>query len=200
MNKNANANDLDEMIMEANETRGKSFSPLAEENKNKSIYTKRSMAGGRQSHFDRTSQHERKSVISRMTAKSYVTRETAGLRLMVKEENQRSTQVNEDEGGLAYKDMKYSYYLIGTLLLFALEATLSILIESVDQVFDFLAAIAVSCLGFAFPSAFYLIALKRWPIPDYSRVTYGLAILHVFLAVVVFGLCLFAAIAGIIDN
>ena len=194
---NNNANELEEMVMEAEQARGKSFSPLGEESKAKSFYG-RSMAGGRQSNYDGAS--NRKSAVSRMTARSHLTRETAGLRMMVKEEQQRSTQVNEEEdGGLAYKDMKYSYYLIATLLLFALEATLSILIESVDQVFDFLAAIAVSCLGFAFPSTFYLVALRRWPNPEHSKVTYWLAVVHVFLAFVVFGLCLFAAIAGIIE-
>lgn len=86
---NRNANELEDMIMEAEQTRGKSFSPLGEESKTKSVYMKRSMAGGRQSNFDATS--NRKSVVSRMTARSHLTRETAGLRLMVKEENQRST-------------------------------------------------------------------------------------------------------------
>ena len=53
------------------------------------------MAGGRQSNFDRTSNH--KSGVSRMTARSHVTRETAGLFNMVKEEQSRSTQLNDDD-------------------------------------------------------------------------------------------------------
>jgi hypothetical protein len=69
----------------------------------------------------------------------------------------------EEEGGKTYSDMKPLYYFTSTLLLFILEATLAILIEDVSTVFDFLAAIAVTCLGFAFPAAFFIYAEKKYP-------------------------------------
>ena len=56
--------------------------------------------------------------------------------------------------------MKFAYYLISTLLLFALQAYIAIIVDSIDDVFDFVAAIAVTCLGFGFPSIFYLIGEK----------------------------------------
>lgn len=64
--------------------------------------------------------------------------------------------------GLAYKDMKASYYYTSTLALFVTEAILAIVLEDVTTVFDLLAAIAVTCLGFLFPGIFYLFAHKRY--------------------------------------
>jgi hypothetical protein len=54
------------------------------------------------------------------------------------------------------------YYYASTLLLFALEATCAILINDVTTVFDFLAAIAVTCLGFFFPGVFYIWGEKKF--------------------------------------
>ena len=50
------------------------------------------------------------------------------------------------------------YYYAASIALFYLEATVACLVGSVDDVFSLLAAIAVTCLGFAFPSVFYLYA------------------------------------------
>ena len=61
-----------------------------------------------------------------------------------------------------YKDMKDSYYYTSTLALFITEATLAIVLQDVTTVFDLLAAIAVTCLGFFFPGFFYLVAHKRY--------------------------------------
>ena len=56
--------------------------------------------------------------------------------------------------------MKDSYYYPGTIGLFIFEATLAILIPDVDIVFNFVSAIAVSCLAFLFPAVFFLAAEK----------------------------------------
>ncbi len=87
--------------------------------------------------------------------------------------------------------MKPLFYFSSTLLLFSLEATLAILIEDVSTVFDFLAAIAVTCLGFAFPAAFFIYAEKKYPNQKMMKSNWlhrYMAYLHVFLAIFVFGL------------
>lgn len=67
-----------------------------------------------------------------------------------------------EQEGFAYKDMNNTYYYISTLTLFVAEATLAILLEDVTTVFDLLAAIAVTCLGFFFPGFFYIYAFKKF--------------------------------------
>jgi len=62
--------------------------------------------------------------------------------------------------GLGYKDMKDCYYYPATILLFVMQAVIAILTSNVAIVFDFLSAVCVSCLGFLFPSIFYLAAEK----------------------------------------
>jgi hypothetical protein len=87
--------------------------------------------------------------------------------------------------------MKPLYYYSSTILLFILEATLAILIEDVSTVFDFLAAIAVTCLGFAFPAAFFIYAEKKYPNQKLMQSNWFhryMAYLHVFLAIFVFTL------------
>ena len=56
--------------------------------------------------------------------------------------------------------MNDCYYYSSTIALFFLEAAVACLVKSVDDVFSLLAAIAVTCLGFAFPSVFYIYAEK----------------------------------------
>ena len=69
--------------------------------------------------------------------------------------------------------------------------------------FSFVAAIAVSCLGFFFPSTFFLGAEKYYPNPKlmaknrYQRVC---AYIHFVLGVIVFLLCFSMAIYGIIQE
>lgn len=87
--------------------------------------------------------------------------------------------------------MNNYYYYISTLILFTLEAILAIVIPDVSTVFDFLAAISVTCLGFAFPAFFFLAAEKKYPNPDmikqngFHRI---MAYIHILLAIIVFSL------------
>ena len=77
--------------------------------------------------------------------------------------NQKLAQKQEEgEGGLAYKDMKDSYYYASTLLYYSLMVVGSCLIPSVDEIFEFVGVICVNCLAFMFPSTFYLTASSRY--------------------------------------
>ena len=69
---------------------------------------------------------------------------------------------NLEEGGLAYLDMKNSYYYGATLTYFGLIVAGSILIPSVDEIFEFVGAICVNALSFILPALFYLIADSRY--------------------------------------
>lgn len=63
---------------------------------------------------------------------------------------------------LAYKSMKNSYYVIGTMFLYAIIIVGSILLNDITNIFDFASAIAISCLAFLFPGSFYLMSLKQY--------------------------------------
>jgi hypothetical protein len=102
--------------------------------------------------------------------------------------------------GLAYKDMKDSYYYISTLALFVAEATLAILLDDVTTVFDLLAAIAVTCLGFFFPGVFYLVAHKRYANKSEKGNQKKCAYFHVVVGSFAFCLCMFSNIYGFIDH
>ena len=67
-----------------------------------------------------------------------------------------------DDGGLAYLDMKDAYYYGATLAYFGLIVAGSILIPSVDEIFEFVAAICVNMLSFLMPAIFYLVANSRY--------------------------------------
>ena len=68
----------------------------------------------------------------------------------------------EDEGGLAYLDMKDQYYYGGSLIYFFIIVFGAITIPSVDTIFEFVGSICINCLSFLFPGSFYLIANARF--------------------------------------
>ena len=100
--------------------------------------------------------------------------------------------------------MKPVYYYTSTLALFILEATIASFVPSVDKVFDFLAAVAVSMLGFGFPSIFYIYAEKKFgDVRDNSgnkKFMRCMAYFHGFLAVLVFILCFSEAIINLVTE
>jgi len=61
---------------------------------------------------------------------------------------------------LAYKTMKNSYYVIGTMVLYVIIIIFAILLTDITNIFDFASAIAITCLAFIFPGSFYLLSLK----------------------------------------
>ena len=102
--------------------------------------------------------------------------------------------------------MKASYYYFSTVLLFVLEATCAILINDVTTVFDFLAAIAVTCLGFFFPAVFYIWAEKRFglnsnQIPK-NTLSYRrcMAYAHLLIGILAFLVCMFSNIYSIVKG
>ncbi len=75
---------------------------------------------------------------------------------------------------MAYKDMKNSLYLVGTLGFYMVVIVGSIYIPTVTTVFDFVAAFAISAIAFGFPGLFYLKGAKRFGKPSlyYTRMSY----------------------------
>ena len=85
--------------------------------------------------------------------------------------------------------MNNCYYYSSTLIVFTIQAILAIIIPDVGTVFDFLAAISVTCLGFAFPAAFFIAAEMKYPNPEMIKQNgfhRKMAYFHVLLAVLVF--------------
>ena len=135
------------------------------------------MASGLKSHKSHVSKKSKVSVISGITNKSSVMRETTALRRFAQnqgkfdpDEYEKDREVNSSvpkrpdgaADGLQYKDMKDIYYYASTIVLFLLEAGIACLVPSVDVVMNFLSAIAVMMLGFGFPSLFFLFADKYY--------------------------------------
>ncbi len=63
---------------------------------------------------------------------------------------------------MAYKDMRFSYYLIGTLSFYGIIIVGAIVIQNVTTIFDFAAAFAITATAFIFPGLFYLKGIKRF--------------------------------------
>ena len=69
--------------------------------------------------------------------------------------------------------------------------------------FDFVAAIAVSCLGFLFPSVFFLTAAKRYMKPEDAgnfKFERYMSYLNAVLGVIVFMLGVFSNVVTIIQD
>ena len=70
---------------------------------------------------------------------------------------------NVEDDGLAYKDMKNSYYYGATLAYYFTIVLGAIVIPSVDVIFEFVGAICGVALGFIFPATFYIYANRVYP-------------------------------------
>lgn len=68
----------------------------------------------------------------------------------------------EQQNGLAYKDMSDFLYFTATIIFFVLQVAGSCFIPSVDLIFEFVGVICVNCMSFLFPSIFYLTASKKY--------------------------------------
>lgn len=65
-----------------------------------------------------------------------------------------SMMTAETTNRLAYKDMKMSYYLTGTLIFYGVILVGSVFIKSVTIIFDFAAAFAITATAFVFQAFF----------------------------------------------
>jgi hypothetical protein len=70
---------------------------------------------------------------------------------------------NPEEGGLAYKDMNNGYYYGATLIYFGFVVSGAILVEDVEDIFGFIAAVSCSSLGFMLPAVFYILSNTKYP-------------------------------------
>jgi hypothetical protein len=75
----------------------------------------------------------------------------------------RFSQFKQDLGDKdEIKEMKDSVYYGATLALYIIEVVLALVVADVTTMFDFVAAIAVTFIVFAFPGIFYLVAAHRY--------------------------------------
>lgn len=64
---------------------------------------------------------------------------------------------------LAYKDMKTTYYLIGTVVYFMFCVVGGMYIPNVEIVINWTSSIQIVIIGFFSPAVFYTLARKRFP-------------------------------------
>ena len=100
--------------------------------------------------------------------------------------------------------MKSVYYYSGTIGLFVLEAILAILIPDVSIVFNFVSAIACSCIGFIFPGVFYIVAENKHcesqEVRSRNKIHRKMAYFHIVLGILIFLICTAASILNIMNN
>ena len=105
----------------------------------------------------------------------------------------------EEANRMAYKDMKYGYYLTATLSFYAVIIAGSIAIPDIGIVFDFVSAFAVSAIGYFFPGYLYPLAIKKFGVEKTSKVKRNICLAYTFLVVgfINFSLGMFVAVYNI---
>lgn len=119
---------------------------------------------------------------------------------LVQQENarERAQDLTEVESEAAvkssYKDMNDLTYYAVTIILYALEVALSIVVSDITVLFSFASAVAVTFICFWYPGVYYLIAIKRFCVVGSKVKRYALkAYILVLLGLVNFALGIYAA-------
>lgn len=102
---------------------------------------------------------------------------------------------------MAYKEMKTIYYLIVTLIFYAIIVVGSIFILDITTIFDFASAIAVTAIAFLFPGWFYLLAVKEYgeKVPEHKKLK-CYAYMFLVLTVLNFVLGMYSSIYSVITG
>lgn len=102
---------------------------------------------------------------------------------------------------LAYKDMNTVYYVLGTMTMYAGVLLGAIFIYDITTIFDFAAAIAISCISFLFPGWFYILAVKQFGVKVENHTFCSIwSWIFLVLAFLNFTLGMFSSIYGVIEQ
>jgi len=115
--------------------------------------------------------------------------------------NDTNNQSTVSRKSMAYKEMPRPSYVIGTMANYLGIIFLSIVLNDIALIFEFLSAISISCLAFLFPGAFYLLAEKRFATPEQKEKQAAVrfeARVFCVLGVAIFMVCMASNIAELV--
>ena len=100
---------------------------------------------------------------------------------------------------MAYRDMNPYYYVISVLAFYSCQVGVSLLVDDISIMFDFVSAFAVSFYAFIYPAIFFDLAVKKYG-PGKNKCDHYWAKSFYFIGTLNFCLGLFSAIEGIVTH
>jgi amino acid permease len=97
--------------------------------------------------------------------------------------------------------MPYFTYLFSTLVLYGSQIVLSLILDDIGVIFEFISAVAISSLAFTFPGVFYLMAERKYASTfhkESNRLVHYQAVAMTILGLFVFGFFMTANILEIV--